>query len=324
VPAILSDKHGEAPACHSKGATAATAVGARISLRVEKESGAASGGSRKLVIAQTDTSVGWQRPGGAALSTVLKISLIALALSLLAPSAPVAGAGSPAQLLAGHDAARGEFSINLYRKDDFVPQYTPYWCIGASMQTMLNIIGVTDADGRATQEAYMRLARQMGPSLRVVDHGQTDAGGLRGAGSAGWASGLSSLGAGIYRQQVLETFQGAVETGAYALRKTNRPVGLIVWRGAHAWVMSGFTASADPLTNPSYRITGVYIQDPWYGRVSSIWGAGRRPNTWLSIDALKTALLPRRGGRWHAEQAGKFVLVAPIDPPPRVSLGRVL
>lgn len=206
--------------------------------------------------------------------------------------------------------------MNLYGKGDFVSQYTKYWCIGASMQMMLNIIGATDDESRASQKRYMRIARSMGPSLRQVDHGQTveRAGGLRGAGSGGWARGLVELGAGGYEQRALVGYQTAVRAAAQALRETDRPVGLIVWRGAHAWVMTGFTATADPLVDPDYRVTGVYIQDPWYPRVSSIWGPGQKPNSWISIKALRADFLPRRGGRWHAELAGKFVLVVPVDP----------
>lgn len=61
--------------------------------------------------------------------------------------------------------------------------------------------------------------------------------------------------------------------------------------------------------------TGVYIQDPWYPRVSSIWGPGQDPNTWISMSALKADFLPRRGGGRHAELAGRYVLVLPVDPP---------
>jgi len=205
--------------------------------------------------------------------------------------------------------------MNLYERGDFVSQYTKYWCIGASMQMMLNIIEVTDDESRAAQKSYMRVARSMGPSLRQVDHGQSAerAGGLRGAGSGGWARGLVELGAGGYEERALDGYRTAVQAAAYALRTTNRPVGLIVWRGAHAWVMTGFTANADPLTDPDYRVTGVYVQDPWYPRVSSIWGPGQKPNSWISAKALKADFLPRRGGRWHAELAGKFVLVLPVS-----------
>jgi hypothetical protein len=251
-------------------------------------------------------------------SALLKLSLVVLGLALAAPGQPVVAAGSvPARAFAASVAApEGDFSMNLYRDGDFVSQYTAYWCIGASMQMMLNIVGVTDDEGRAAQENYMRVAQKMGTSRRRVDRSEAaepGAGGLRGAGSGGWARGLVALGAGAYAQKALDDYDAALRAAAYALRTTGRPVGLIVWRGVHAWVLSGFTATADPLTDPDYRVTGVYIQDPWYPRVSSIWGAGQKPNSWISSEALKSDFLPRRAGRWHPELAGKFVLVSPVD-----------
>jgi hypothetical protein len=252
------------------------------------------------------------RPRRAPASLVAGLGALILALAAAVPSAASSFQGSdPAPV--GQDAVAPGYSMNLYEDGDFVSQATPYWCIGASMQMMLNVIGVTDDDSRASQERNMRTARSLGPPLRQVDHGQSG-GGLRGAGSSGWARGLAELGAGAYEERALDGFDEAVRAAALVLRKTHRPVGLIVWRGAHAWVMTGFSASGDPLLDPDFQITGVYIQDPWYPRVSSIWGPGQDPNSLISTKALKSDFLPRRGGRWHAELAGKFVLVVPVDP----------
>lgn len=210
-------------------------------------------------------------------------------------------------------AAPGDFSLDLADEADFVSQYTEYWCVGASMQMMLNVIGVTEDNSRPNQERYMRVARSSGESLQQVDHGEP-ADGLRGAGSSGWARGLVLLGAGLYAERALDDFDGALREAARAIRATQRPVGLIVWRGAHAWVMTGFSATADPLVNPDFDVTGVYVMDSWYPRVSSIWGPGQKPNTWIAADDLTADFLPRRGGQWHAELAGKFVIVMPVEP----------
>ena len=260
----------------------------------------------------------------------MALKLLPLVAALAIPTTAVTAAvPAPTPTLAERQGApSGEYSINLYEEGDFASQRTAYWCIGASMQMMLNIVGLTDDDdSRAGQERYMRLARARGPSLRQVDHDQTTeaAGGtLRGAGSSGWARGLVELGAGGYREQAVDDYTAALRDAAYTLRRTGRPVGLIVWRGAHAWVMSGFTATADPLVDPDFRVTGVYVQDPWYPRISSIWGPGQEPDSWISVKALKSDFLPRRGGRWHAELAGKYVLVLPFDPIRRQAYWRML
>lgn len=239
---------------------------------------------------------------------------MAVLIALAPGPASAAGAGPPPAPAAESTASSRDFSLNLYRAGDFVSQYTPYWCVGASMQMMLAISNVNETASRAAQERYMRVARSEGPSLRQIDHGADDAGGLRGAGSEGWARGLVRLGAGRYEQRVFGSYGRAVRAVAYSLRATNRPVGLIVWRGAHAWVVSGITTTRDPLVDPKFRVTGVYVQDPWYPRVSSIWGRGKRPNTYMSVKSLRAAFLPRRGGRWHPGLAGKFVVVLPVDP----------
>jgi hypothetical protein len=76
--------------------------------------------------------------------------------------------------------------------------------------------------------------------------------------------------------------------------------------------MTGVTATGDPATDPRIRVTGIYVQDPWYPRVSSIWGPGQRPNSYITRNALRPDFLPRRGGRRHADQAGLYVLVLPV------------
>ncbi len=252
-------------------------------------------------------------------SVSLTLALIAIIFSLVVPGPSAAAVGpAPSPPITDLSAApTGGFSINLYEKGDFVSQYTRYWCIGASMQMMLSVVGVTDDRSRAAQEGYMRVARSASPSRGPGDNelgAQEAVGDLRGAGSGGWARGLAELGAGRYDERPVDGYAAAVRTAAYALRTTGRPVGLIVWRGAHAWVMTGFTATVDPLRSPDYRVTGVFVLDPWYPRVSSIWGPGQKPNTWISVAALRSDFLPRRAGRWHAETAGKFVLVLPVYP----------
>lgn len=255
---------------------------------------------------------GMRRPRRA--SAPLAAALAALALALVAPAAASGEAVVGSAAASAARAAALEYSIDLYEDGDFASQATIYWCVGASMQMMMNLIGVTEADAsRDGQERYMRLARGLGPSLDEVDDGQSD-GILRGAGSSGWARGLTELGAGRYEERALDGFDAAVRAAAIALRETNRPVGLIVWRGAHAWVMTGFTATADPLIDPDFGVTGVFVLDSWYPRVSRIWGPGQTPNTLLSTSELAADFLPRRGGRWHADLAGKFVVVIPVAP----------
>lgn len=199
--------------------------------------------------------------------------------------------------------AAGAFAMNLYREGAFASQATRNWCVPGSMQTMINIMseGSPD-DSRQAQAELYDLARELSSEENTRP----------GADPEGWADGLSELGHGPYTVQVEPTRRDAIAAAARAIRMTGRPVGLLVWRGAHSWVMSGFRATADPAYTDDYTVSAVYIQDVWYPRVSSIWGASQPPNTLVSFDNLREDYLPwRRPTRRHPDKDGQFVLVLP-------------
>ena len=138
----------------------------------------------------------------------------------------------------------------------------------------------------------------------------------KGAEPEGWAAGLTKLGFGRYVVAVRPNRRAAIEAAARALRLTGRPVGILAWRGAHSWVMSGFRATADPAFTDNFRVTHVNIQDVWYPRVSSIWGASRPPNSLVPVARLPEDILPwRRPDRRHPDKDGRYVLVLPVEAP---------
>ena len=199
---------------------------------------------------------------------------------------------------------RGPFEMNLYRRGDFASQVSKIYCIPGAMQTMMNVMdrGATKASHKVQDRLY-RLARRL----------STDR--LRGQGAEpeGWARGLERLGYGRFKVVAAASRDGAIKLAARALRRTNRPVGLLVWRGAHAWVMTGFKATADPAFTDEYRVTHVRIADVWYPRVSSIWGASVKPNTLVAVRKLPEDYLPwRRPLVRYPEKDRKFVLVMPV------------
>ena len=199
-------------------------------------------------------------------------------------------------------AAAGPFAMNLYRRGDFVSQTSKINCVPASMQTMMNIID-RGADRRAsTQRRLYTLARRLSTDKLVGD----------GAEPEGWARGLQREGYGRYVVDARGSIGAAIKTAARAIRMTGRPAGLLTWRGAHSWVMSGFKATADPAATSDFTVTHVYIQDVWYPRVSSIWGASRPPNALVPVARLKEDYLPwRRPTARYPEKDGKFVVVLP-------------
>lgn len=202
----------------------------------------------------------------------------------------------------------GPFKMNLYRKGDFVHQGTKDWCVAGSTLTMMNIIG-DDAprDAVAVQKRLYERGRQLSP----FKHKQ----GPIGVDLIGWAELLNRRGYGPYEVVSAETRRGAVRRAARAIRKTGRPVGLVTWRGAHSWVMSGFTATADPAYDKDFQVKAVNIQDTWYPWVSTIWGASRPPNTLVPVAKLAEDFLPyaRPGAKWPRRD-GNFMLILPVLP----------
>jgi hypothetical protein len=201
-------------------------------------------------------------------------------------------------------SAAGSYELDLTQPTDFVAQTNLVQCVGASMQMMINLAGTDDDRTADTQYRLFQLARQHSPP-RPAGRGPR-----RGASVHGWARGLNLEGHGPYRVVGLPTIQEATRSAARAMRTTGRPVGLLMWAGRHAWVMSGFTATADPLTDPSFQVTGVNVMDPLYPRDSVNWGPSPVPGSSLSLAALGEQFVPRRRG-WSGALAEMYVLVLP-------------
>lgn len=191
--------------------------------------------------------------------------------------------------------------MNLYRKGDFVSQATKDQCVSAAMQIMLNIIGPTDDRTKPTQARIADLAKE----LSKARNGGTE--------PIGWARGLAQLGGGTYKVEVAPTRTKAILRAVRAIRATGRPVGLLVWRGAHSWVLHGFETTTDPADPSPLTVTHLYVTDPWYPRVSNIWGASRGPNARITPKELEEDYLQwRRPTGRYPGMDGEYVLVLPV------------
>jgi hypothetical protein len=193
--------------------------------------------------------------------------------------------------------------MDLFRRGDFVSQATTEWCVPASILTMANMVGGSRADDMPTQAALDRMSRSLSSSRLV------------GAGSEpqGWAGTLDRLGFGPYDVIAESTMERAIRAAALAIRQTGRPAGLLVWRGAHAWVMTGFEATADPAWTKDFRVTALRVTDPWYPRPTGAWGRTRGPDARVGVDRLVRVYLRwRRPTVRYAELDGRFVLVLPV------------
>jgi hypothetical protein len=200
--------------------------------------------------------------------------------------------------------------MDLYRKGDFVSQFESWYCLPAAMQTMINIMEKGKPDRtRRTQDRLYRLARRY----------STDRLEGKGAEPVGWARALEHLGYGEWEVKSFRTRGQAIKAGVKALRMTGRPVGMLTWRGAHSWVLSGFRTTADPALTNRYQVTSIAIQDVWYPRVSSIWGRSDPPGTWMRVADLGRDFL--RYNRWSVKYPGldgRYVMVLPVPRDPEV------
>lgn len=243
----------------------------------------------------------------------------ALLLTLVVPGAALGGAGTVTGQTSSDHAAAVRFTLDLSARGDFVAQTDFVQCVGASMQMMLNMIRSTDDRTRATQRELQILARSLS--------GQRPDGRQRkGAGVQGWTSGLTTLGAGAYRAVGSSQLQEALKVAARAMRDTGRPVGLLVWRGRHAWVMAGFKATADPRLTDDFKVLEVIVLDPLYPHGSTVWGASPKPRESLTVKEVGRQFVRRstrtsfaRGGStwdsaWSKQMSGRYVIVMPYTP----------
>lgn len=216
---------------------------------------------------------------------------------------PTTGPGEPSAVPASPSASppRGPFSMDLYEKGDYVGEFQDTWCIAAAMQTAMNIMDAGADVTQATQKKLFDLARSLDPAPDGA------------AEPEGWAQGLTELHYGSYQVGTATTIQAAVNRAARQIRLTNRPAALMVWKGAHTWVMSGFTASADPATTDAFTVTAVRIEDVWYPRFSTIWGYSRPPDANVAVNRLPPDYLPwKRPLGSYPDKNGKFVFIIPV------------
>ncbi|MCU0504903.1 MAG: hypothetical protein MUE82_03865 [Chloroflexi bacterium] len=243
---------------------------------------------------------------GARVSRARGARTMALVAGLLAVA--IVWAAAPAGVAAEPVGSGGRMRVDLYGKGDFASQTNLVQCVGASMQMMLNMIGPVDDRTAATQARLFRLAR----SLR--DPASTWRANRPGASAAGWARGLTAAGAGPYGVRTAATLEDAVAMAAAAIVATGRPVGLLVWEGAHAWVMSGFEADGDPASATTATVRSVRVLDPLYPRaVGAPWGPGPAPDARLTVGELGRVFVPYRPNGRNAALRGRYVLVLPLE-----------
>ena len=191
--------------------------------------------------------------------------------------------------------------MSLFASGDFVAQYTFEWCVGASIQMARSIIEGNRNESRASQQRLWEMARE-----------RTIGSPYGGANPAGWAAALTDLGLGQYRLVSLPSFGEAVDRAALAIRRTGRPVGLVMWAGRHAWVMTGFEATADPRKRDDARVTRIRVMDPLHPH-GSRWGRSPEPNSLIKRKTLARQFVERNRPEYDFGVDPGWLLVLPVD-----------
>ena len=194
------------------------------------------------------------------------------------------------------------FALNLYQEGDFVPQYTFEWCVAASIQIMYNLIDDTGT-GKWTDRVQQGELWEMARARSFNS--------FNGANPLGWAKVLNEVGMGPYTVVSIADYEEALRTAARAIADTGRPVGLVMWRGRHVWVMSGFQSLGDPAKFPKFSVTGIRVQDPLYPYGDQRWGPSPAPNALLTPEQLATQLVVREPRRWSSNMPAGYMLVLP-------------
>jgi len=76
--------------------------------------------------------------------------------------------------------------------------------------------------------------------------------------------------------------------------------------------MTGYRADGDPLVFDDVKVSGAYILDPWYPRVSSIWGPSDRPGTYQDAAEMRRNYRPwKRPEGKYPTRDGLYLAIMP-------------
>ena len=200
----------------------------------------------------------------------------------------------------------------------FASQLTEKDCAVAATQMVLAILGLGD-----TSQGFQQQIKDRIGEWEAFDDSQNGGWGPAAVGLA-----LADYGATGYEVRAYDTYTDALRDSAIAITELDKPVVMFPWWGAHSWVMTGYRADADPTLFDNAVISGAYILDPWYPRVSSIWGASDGPGNFEDLAELERNWPAYQGPPgyesigpgWtrpegaYPERDGRFIVLMPTTP----------
>lgn len=230
------------------------------------------------------------------LGLILAAGLTVASSGVPGPSVAAAAAVAAGGLPAWHGG------IDLYRDGTYTVQKSWLWCTAAGVQIVRNIVDHESDHTAGAQRRYFAWMRQ---------HNRYHLPLSAGVDPQGWAAGLRHFVDDRYRLVASTTFDDALRSAVRRLRQTSLPVALAVSHGNHGWILTGFTATADPLTSGSFRVTGVRVVGPLYG-LQSRNGYDMPPDTRLTPAELRRFLTPWRYAPMSMVWDGRYVSIQPV------------
>lgn len=222
---------------------------------------------------------------------------------LLAWTLAAAGTVSPAPLAAAAGPLPAwDGGIDLYRSGVFTTQKSWLWCTAADVQIVRNIVdheGDHTISGQRRYFTWMRARNRYTLPLSA------------GVDPQGWTAGMRQFIDDRYRLVASTSFDNALRSAVKRLRLTNLPVALAVSHGNHGWILTGFTATADPARTASFKVTSVRVVGPLYG-LQSRNGYDMPPDTKLTPTQLKRYFTPWRYAPKRMIWDGRYISIQPV------------
>jgi hypothetical protein len=158
--------------------------------------------------------------------------------------------------IAAPDPTPVVISRSLYRSGAAATQFTGYWCVPASVQTMANLILGTRDTSFATQKLIASVTYRFN-RFRYSDLGND----IRGwAGALNWR--LPDSLPIVYRDRSYPSRTAALNAIVDAIDETGYPVGITVWHGGHAWSVVGYKIRQVGSNRSTREILGFYAVGP--------------------------------------------------------------
>jgi hypothetical protein len=185
-------------------------------------------------------------------------------------------------------------SVNLYRSTAMVRQYTSYWCVPATVQSMANLILRTSNRTYSRQGYIYRLTR-LHNRYRYA---------TRGNDPTGWAWSLRYFTGGRnYQARAFSDKTAAINAIAASIAKFRHPVGVTVRKGTHAWVVLGYKQYFDPSEPSKKTLLGLYVSGP-LGTTADRW-----PYKYLTVAQFREVFTRYHEWQRPVPWEGKWVIV---------------